>query len=993
MFLCGIDNCRKEFSRRYHLKRHQTHVHLNDVQGMERCVLCAQLFNTCDELQQHHAQHHKPSRYFLLKDSAFKRNFVTYRYTFPPNQKDFPLAQKNLKRLIYRQILRETAEKLIAKISLIFIAEMVMTDGSGKNVAQVVIPFRANTFFGNGQNARAIERQIRTSFTEQQAHMDEFMRSGSNWQFSKAIAFDLEISAVKPLRGGCAFVDKTVMSSFTHLYSPSNTKKKCFLYCIAYFLIFGLVSKKNQILADHFKLRNKVKEFDTSNIRLPISILGIKRFLRQNKNLNLKINILYRTTKDEIFPFEYGLGSGINTVNLLLVETNKGAHYMLITNVDNFLKKRFPNKDGTLCFKKRFFCLNCLNSFHSKEAREKHIAMCILNKPKLEQMPKKEDSVIKFKHQERKHFLEYIAYLDFECVLPDSSSKCQSCHSLKCKCDAGSVKDINVQIPICYSFVVLGENSRIIHQKTHIGENAHLHFIKHLLKQEEDWITTLLQSRKEIEMTPRDNKLYNDSTKCYICEKPFQEKLVKVRDHSHYTGLFLGAACQQCNLRRRMPKRLKIFVHNCAKYDMHFIIKGISAFRDQIKNISVLPYNGENFRTLRFNSFEFVDTLAFLQASLSQLAHDLQETEHSYRILKQTQLVKNNKQFCSEKFNLVLGKSFFPYEYCTSLDKMLQTKKLPSIRHFYSSLSEKTIAKQDHSFAKKVWGKFRCKNLADYTKLYCEIDTILLAEIFQAFRERMFQFSGLDPAHYISLPAYGYDSMLLITNAEIELPTDINIVHFLEKCKRGGVSFINTRFLKEDTDGAICYLDMNNLYGFSQMQKLPIGGFRWLGNEEISVLNLNKNFDGEIGYFIECDLKYPEHLHELHSNLPLAPELLKIEYDNLSPYARRAIRKTEGVRRYRDVKLMSTFHDRKKYVLHIRNLQLYLSLGMELTKIHRVLEFRQDYLMVPYITRTTAERKKSTSKFDMDLFKKLVSCFVIFIYCYTLMKYKLYGYT
>lgn len=177
------------------------------------------------------------------------------------------------------------------------------------------------------------------------------------------------------------------------------------------------------------------------------------------------------------------------------------------------------------------------------------------------------------------------------------------------------------------------------------------------------------------------------------------------------------------------------------------------------------------------------------------------------------------------------------------------------------------------------------------------------------------------------------------------------------------------------------------------MQKLPIGGFRWLGNEEISVLNLNKNFDGEIGYFIECDLKYPEHLHELHSNLPLAPELLKIEYDNLSPYARRAIRKTEGVRRYRDVKLMSTFHDRKKYVLHIRNLQLYLSLGMELTKIHRVLEFRQDYLMVPYITRTTAERKKSTSKFDMDLFKKLVSCFVIFIYCYTLMKYKLYGYT
>ena len=68
-----------------------------------------------------------------------------------------------------------------------------------------------------------------------------------------------------------------------------------------------------------------------------------------------------------------------------------------------------------------------------------------------------------------------------------------------------------------------------------------------------------------------------------------------------------------------------------------------------------------------------------------------------------------------------------------------------------------------------------CKNLTDFTKFYCGKDTVPLAEIFQAFGKKMMVFSGLDPARYISLPAYGYDSMLLVTGTQIELPTDINM--------------------------------------------------------------------------------------------------------------------------------------------------------------------------------------------------------------------------
>lgn len=246
------------------------------------------------------------------------------------------------------------------------------------------------------------------------------------------------------------------------------------------------------------------------------------------------------------------------------------------------------------------------------------------------------------------------------------------------------------------------------------------------------------------------------------------------------------------------------------RYDFQFIIRAIGAFPEKIKSVKVLPYNGENFRTLSFNSFEFLDSLSFLQAPLVNLASDLKDTNHSYDILKQTYLVLNeNKKFDQEKLSMILEKSFFPYEFCTSLEQMKKITKLPKRKHFYSVLSETSITRENHKFAKKVWKKFKCTNLVDYTKIYCKIDVCLLAEIFEKFRDDMIKFSNLDPVYYISLPAYSYDSMLKLTGCKIGLPNDIDMVHFAEISKRGGVSFIGTRHLKPNENEEILYLDAN----------------------------------------------------------------------------------------------------------------------------------------------------------------------------------------
>jgi hypothetical protein len=156
--------------------------------------------------------------------------------------------------------------------------------------------------------------------------------------------------------------------------------------------------------------------------------------------------------------------------------------------------------------------------------------------------------------------------------------------------------------------------------------------------------------------------------------------------------------------------------------------------------------------------------------------------------------------------------------FSTSLSKMDSTLEIPHRNDFYSKIQEKTISKEEHAFASKMWDLYKIKNLSQYCELYCIIDTLLLAEIFQKFRKTMLKFGGLDPSHYISLPGLGWDIMLKITNCVIGLPKDIDQIHFIEKGIRGGLSFINTRHKSVNTrkqrsddhpNQAIRYIDAN----------------------------------------------------------------------------------------------------------------------------------------------------------------------------------------
>ena len=131
---------------------------------------------------------------------------------------------------------------------------------------------------------------------------------------------------------------------------------------------------------------------------------------------------------------------------------------------------------------------------------------------------------------------------------------------------------------------------------------------------------------------------------------------------------------------------------------------------------------------------------------------------------------------------------------------------------------------------------------------------------------------------------------------------------------------------------------MNNLHGWTMSEYLPYGKFKRLKNVDgFDVMSISEK--SPIGYILEVDLEYPDELHELHNDYPLAPEKLAVSSDMLSKYCKKIADKYEI--KVGDVKkLIPNLGNKTNYVVHYRNLQLYLSLGMKLTKIHRILKFK-----------------------------------------------------
>ena len=345
-----------------------------------------------------------------------------------------------------------------------------------------------------------------------------------------------------------------------------------------------------------------------------------------------------------------------------------------------------------------------------------------------------------------------------------------------------------------------------------------------------------------------EEERFNKETKCWICKKEFNDD--KVRDHCHFTGRYRGAAHNSCNLKYKKPNFTPVVFHNLSGYDSHLFIKNLGFTAG---NIDCIPNNEERYISFTKNievgsymkkgdtkpinhKIKFIDSFKFMSTSLDSLVNNLPET--AFNNLK--------RYYTGDKFNLVKRKGVYPYEYMDSLERFKENK-LPPKKSFYSRLTGEDISDEDYEHAKKVWEIFELEHFQDYHNLYNETDVLLLADVFEKFRNICMENYKLDPAHYYTAPGLSWDACLKMTNVKLELLADVDMLLMVEKGIRGGVSMISNRYGKanhkymgdkfnpSEPSKYLTYLDANNLYGAAMSMKLPTHGFKWMNDKELTI--------------------------------------------------------------------------------------------------------------------------------------------------------------
>ena len=797
-----------------------------------------------------------------------------------------------------------------------------------------------------------------------------WISKGSGWVIERILNLYLNIVSYIPLKGRSYFpLPGESRNSKRGLINLQNDDNECFRWCHVRHI--NPDKKDPQRITQ--KDRKIAQTLDYTGVTFPVTIKDMGRIEKQNKiNINA---YLYNEDGKYVTPYrnsetEYG-----DTLNVLLIEREAESeykqHYVYIKDFNrlNFNVNKHEHK--------KYFCQRCIQPFYSEDDLEAHKGDClIINGTQRIEMPQPGSKVF-FHNYQNQLPVPFVIYADFEAL----TRKIDSCSP---RGDKSYTQAYQKHEACGFGYKVVCHYDKKYSKPAVIyrGENVIKKFYQNL-SEEVLYCQKIIteKAKRRLVMTKKDEEDFQKAKKCWICEKkykPDEGENIPVRDHCHMTGKYRGSAHKTCNFRLQISAekiKIPVIFHNLKGYDGHLIIEGMGDIIKEKKereeeplNIDVIASNAEKYITFKIGKhLKFIDSYQFMASPLANLAKTLPAEKYIY----------TSEAFSGERLDLMKAKGVYPYDYMDSFQKFSQTQ-LPKRDDFYSLLTDEEISEEEYAHAQKVWETFGIENMGQYHDLYLKSDVLLLADIFENFREQYLHTYGLDPAHYVSLPSSSLDSAFKMTGVRLDLISDVDMFNFIEKGTRGGISTIthryalaNNKYMKNydphKESSHIIYSDANNLYGWAMIQKLPTGDFRWVPSPEY--INLDSyDENSSKGLILEVDLEYPKELHSLHNDYPLAPEKITVGEEMLSDYCQR-IQVREGIKVGQVQKLIPNLRDKEKYVLHYRNLQLYLSLGLKLKKIHRALQFSQSNWLAKYIDFNTQKRAKAKNAFEKDFFK------------------------
>lgn len=803
-------------------------------------------------------------------------------------------------------------------------------------------------------NMAGIEEAIAAAYQDLYGKFQEFQREGSGWNIDQIVEISVHTVDYQPLMGSSYVPLPKYIQDKKAVLNIQNSDQKCFLWSILAAL--HPVECSPQRVSHYIPYE---KEMVVTGIDFPTPLSQIPKFERENE---ISINVF--GYEKEIFPLYITKERWNQHVNLLLINQGGQRHFCLIRNLNRLLGDRTKYKG------QMFYCNYCLHGFITQSGLVKHLPHCSPHGPQKIRLPEtEEEKKIQFKNTFKQLQVPFVVYADFESYttkLDHEEGDVSQSYTTKYQHHKPS--------GFCYKVVSeVGQYCKppVVYRGEHVVET----FLEKLIEEERE-VVNILKDVKPMSLSAAEELDFQNSTNCHICQEILGAD--RVRDHNHLTGEYRGAAHNGCNLNYKFHKEnekkknsfyLPVIIHNLRGYDAHLIMEDIGKFKKA--NLKCIPNNTERYISFSMGNIRFIDSMQFMNASLEKLVENLAKEGPA----KFTHL----KDHFPHQNELLLRKGVYPYDYVDGPEKMQQTA-LPLREAFYSVLKDEHVTAEDYDHAKTVWGAFGCQTLGDYHDIYLLSDVLLLADVFENFRNVCMTHYKLDPAHYYTSPGVAWDAMLKMTKVQLELIDDIDMYLMIESGIRGGISMISNKYAKannpylQDYDASqpneyITYLDANNLYGDAMSRALPTGDFCWMTEDQLTTFDvMNISDESPTGYILEVDLEYPKHLHNLHSDYPLAPENMAVTEDLLSPHTLK-LKKKLDLKGPSSKKLVPNLFDKKKYVVHYQNLKQYIQLGMRMTKIHRAVEFSQSPWLKGYIDFNTQMRKAAKNEFEKDFFK------------------------
>ena len=824
-------------------------------------------------------------------------------------------------------------------------------------------------------NKMEIHDMLQSSRESIMRSIGRFISEGSGWTIRRVNDHYVNLTMYKAFSGS-SYIQLPVelRNPAKGLINLQNKDECCFAWCHVRHLNPQKKNPQRIKKCDNAFIKDKIVNYD--GIQFPVSIKDYNKIEKMN---SININVFAYEDK-RIFPIYKSKERFDDHMELLLISEGSKRHYVLINDFNKLMYNQTKHKD------RKHFCMACLQCFSSERILNNHTDICYeLNGTQAIRMPTKDNCMLKFTNYEKQQPVPFVIYADFESILKkvdkgqntdDEQSytekfqhheDCSSAYKLVCCYDDNYSKPLKIFRGKGAVHKFLGN---MLEEVYYCKEIARKHF------------------NKPLKMTDNEELSFKLEKKCHICGNEYANEDIRVRDHCHITGKYRGSAHQHCNLKLRIdPDKLRIPIvfHNLKGYDSHLIMQYLGKIVKEHKyenskgqaiemNIGAIPSNMEKYMSFFLGKhLVFIDSFQFMSSSLSSLVSNLSKED----------LIYTSKTFKGKKFDLMMRKGVYCYDYVTSHEKF-NLKELPAKGKFYSQLNNESISDDDYNHAKRIWKEFKCKNLGMYHDIYLISDVLLLADVYERFRKTCLEYYRLDPAWFISSPSLAWNAMLKMTNIQLELMTDVDMHQFIEKGIRGGISYIahrhskaNNKYMKgynkNEPSSYVTYLDANSLYSYAMSQYLPTGNFKWLKQKEIDKLNLSKyTNESKRGLILEVDLEYPKRLHNIHNEYPLAAEKINVTKGMLSPYCRKIADKY-GISIGKVKKLIPNLRNKEKYVLHYRNLKLYNRLGLKVKKIRRALEFDQSPWLKKYIDFNVEKRKNANNPFEKDYFKLMMN--------------------